>query len=57
MIVGVTLAMFMYYNAPNACAWGHCMGVCVSSASCYGDCICIKKAARFWVLAPVFIRY
>ena len=42
VIIGATLAMFMYYSTPQACAWGHCIGTCVSSASCYGDCVCIK---------------
>jgi len=43
IIIGVTLAMFMYFNAPpNTCATSICVGVCVSSVSCYGDCVCIK---------------
>ncbi len=42
VIIGAALAMFMYYNILNTCATSICVGRCVSSATCYGDCVCIK---------------
>ena len=42
VIIGMTLVMFVYYNTPETCATSFCVGRCVSSASCYGDCVCIK---------------